>query len=224
MKERRFILDAILKERGFSVADFMRMSGMSRSTIDDVRNRNGVGRRDTLEKIVAALGLGSSEELFELVECEDEQATTKSIPSVDAGQLREIAEGFRDDGDEEMYQRLMASVRKAGISVEAILDKADRLYKENDPEAIKEYVYAFSSAKPRHLPRMKVSVQRFLSLCEDENIQPALTLYKRIKEPGFEDYDMLFWLGTFFAKTRQSTQLITECFNLADALADKLTD
>jgi len=223
MKERKFLLDAILKQRGFSVAEFARMSGMSRSTIDDIRSKNGAGRRENVEKIALALGL-EYDELFEL-ESEDEQAVTTSTPSVDAEQLRRVAEGYREDGDDEMYRRLMASARKAGISVETILDKADRLYKDNDPDAIKEYNYAFSSAKPRHLPRMKLSVQRFLSLCEDaNNLQPALTLYNRMQEPGFEDYDMFFWLGTFFAETRQPSKLITDCFDLADKLADRLID
>ena len=219
MKERKFLLDDILKQRGFNVAEFVRMSGISRSTIDDVL-KNGGGRRETVEKIAAALGL-EYDNLFALVESGNEQLPSTPMPSVDTEQLRRIAEGYRADGDEEMYRRLMASSRKAGISVEILLDKADKLYKENDPDAIKEYAYAFSSAKPRHLPRMKLSVQRFLSLCEDENnIEAALTLYRRMKEPGFEDYDMLFWLGTFFAELRQPSKLITECFDLADQLID----
>ena len=98
---------------------------------------------------------------------------------------------------------------------------AEHIQMLNAAEAIREYIYAFSSAKPRHLPRMKASIQRFLFLCEAENnFQAVLTLYQRMKEPGFEDYDMLFQLGTFFADNRLDSKLITECFDLADKLTD----
>jgi len=219
MQTKVFLLDIILGQRGFSVADLARMSEIPRSTIDEIRKKNGAGRRENVEKLAAALGL-EYDDLFKL-EGEDILIPLARAPSIDVEQLRKIAEGYKDDGDEAMYRRLMASAQKAGICVEASLDKADAMYESKDPEAIKEYTYAFSSATPRHLQRMKLSIESFLSLCEEENnIQPALTLYRKIREPGFEDYEMLFWLGTFFAKTRQSSKLITDCFDLADQLTD----
>ena len=219
MQSKVFLLDIILGQRGFSVADLERMSKVPRGTIDDIRKKNGAGRRENVEKLAAALGL-EYDDLFKL-EGEDELIPLARAPSVDVERLRKIAESYKDDGDEAMYRRLMTSVKKAGISVEANLDNADSMYENNNPDAIKEYTYAFASATPRHLQRMKRSIEKFLSLCEKENnFQSALTLYRKIQEPGFKDYDILFWLGTFFAEQHLETNLITECFDLADQLID----
>jgi len=75
------ILDRLLAERGLSVSDLVRMTDISRSTIDDIRKRHG-GRRVNMDKIAAALKL-DYEDLFEKENPEPpEQEDERENPSV----------------------------------------------------------------------------------------------------------------------------------------------
>jgi len=72
------ILDRLLADRGLSVADLSRMTGMGRSTIDDIRRRQG-GRRENMDRIAAALNL-RYEDLFEAPKPPANNDTSESTP------------------------------------------------------------------------------------------------------------------------------------------------
>jgi len=216
---RKFILDELIKTRGLGIADVERMSGVPRSTVDAIRRNNGNGRKSNLDKLAESLEL-SYDELFR--ETDDKDDSRSNSDYFDNSDLLDIANEYLKEGNVKMHRRLTASAVKAGISVESILNRADAFYESGQYEdAVREYAYAFTSAKPRHISRIRKSAINFLTLFEDEyNFQPIIDLYRKVSQKAFVDYELLLRIGTFFAKNHFDNDLIIECFDAADEAAD----
>ena len=134
-----------------------------------------------------------------------------------------IAEQYEAEGNPAMYKRLSKMAVRMGIDVTTLLDKGDALYSSGDEEGAKgAYAQAILALKHRHIPRLKKSIRNYLDLCEKEaNIVPIIALYHMAKDLEFEDVELFYMIGTFFARTRQSDALVNECFDVVDALIDR---
>lgn len=211
---KEFILDIILGERGFSVADLTRMTGLGRSTIDDIRRKGG-GRRENLDKIAAALGIGY-EDLYRDKDDyipESSEATMHTVESTyDNSELLNIAERYRDEGNELLYQKLTVIAHMVGKDVNRLLDSADKCFAKADYEkAAGDYARAVLSLKPRHVSRLRKSLANYLAICEmEKDIQPIINLMRKINEPQYRDFEILCKIVEFLANNRVNEILILE--------------
>jgi len=215
---RKFILDRKLKERGMGVVDLSRMSGVGRSTIDDIRRNNGSGRRrETIEKLAAALEL-EYDDLYE----ETVSSPAGKNASYDSKELLDIAERYDTEGNQALYDRYSKLAARIGVNVEALLNEGDARYAAGDEEAAKGiYAQAIIALKPRYIPRLKQSLLNYFDLCEkDGNASPVKTIYDKAKDHCVEDVDLFILIGTFFSRTRQPDSLVNECLDIVDKLME----
>jgi len=216
---RTFILDRKLKERGIGVVDLSRMSGVGRSTIDDIRRNNGSGRRrETIEKLAAVLEL----------EYDDLYEDAAALPAgrsagLDSRDLLDIAERYDAQGNQAMYERYSQLASRIGVNVEALLGKGDALYSAGDEDGARGiYAQVVIALKPRHFPRLKQSLLNFFDLCEkDSNVTPIKAIYDKAKDYCIEDDELFILIGSFFSRTRQPDSLVNECLDIADKLMDR---
>lgn len=217
---RTFILDKTLQDKGIGIMDLSKMSGVSRNTIDDIRRNNGSGRRrTTIEKLAAALSM-EYDDLFE--DTPDDLPAERRTAGIDNTELVEIAERYEDEGNLAMYQELSGIASQIGCSVEALLDKGDTLFRSGEEEGAKgAYGQAMLALKSRHISRLKQSLPNYLGLCKKEhNAPPIINLYRLAKDLEFNDLELFYSIGTFFADTRQTDELVSECFRIVKALID----
>jgi len=218
---RTFILDRTLQDKGIGIVDLSKLSGVSRNTIDDIRRNNGSGRRrPTIEKLAAALDM-EYEDLFE--DTPDDIPAARKPSGIDNSELVDIAEQYECEGNLALYQKLSGIASQLGSSVESLLDKGDQLYDSSDEDGAKgAYSQAILALKPRHISRLKQSLPNYLDLCEkDHNAPPIINLYRMAKDRDVNDLELFYMIGTFFARTRQTDELVSDCFDIVKALIDR---
>jgi transcriptional regulator with XRE-family HTH domain len=214
---REFILDKILGERGFSVADLSRMTKLGRSTIDNIR-REGSGRRENLDKIAFALGI-EYDYLYENVEVSNDKNYINTF-IYDNSELTDIAVQYKNNGNEKMYQRFIATANKIGKDITEILNIADLYYSQGQiEEATHNYQHAALSLKPRHIERFIKSVPYYFEICKLSNdIQPIIDLFYKFKEPEYRNLEMLCMILIFFANNYIDESLINNCLDVIDKM------
>jgi len=219
---RTFVLDKVLTEHGLSVTELSRQSGVSRSTIDDIRRNNGSGRRrDNIERIAKSLGL-SYDDLFFESEADATPLNARRSAGFDNKEMLALAEHYSADGNQAMSVRLSKLALRIGVGVEDLLDEGDAKYQSgDDKEAMGLYARAKDALQPRHFPRMKQSLRNYLALCAQEgSVPPIKFIYDQAKDCEYGDIDFFAQIGTFFARTRQSDALVSECFDLVSELIE----
>jgi transcriptional regulator with XRE-family HTH domain len=227
---REFILDRILGERGFSVADLTRMAMLGRSTIDDIRRKGG-GRRENLEKIAAALGL-EYEDLF-LYDGEPlgmERQARKNRIFVGAD-LLDAAERYgqkdtRSDHKEHINLLTTTVANLLGMDVYKQLDEADAKFEDELYEdALDIYIQAMVSLKRRYAARLLASLPNILSVCmQNGNIHPVNALYRLVKDynPTEESFEILCRMAAFYLNEGTDDTMIMACLNKAKEHAHAL--
>jgi len=212
MQGREFLLDNILGERGFSVADLTRMTKLGRSSLDAIR-RNGGGRRENLDTIASALGIEYKDLYGELSVPQTEK--TGKLPesrAYDLSELVKYAEEYRSNGNEHLANALISVANSVGKDVNAILNHADDLYERGETEsALREYTLAFSSFKKRDLARILASLSNYMDVCTLLNdIRPIETLFFKAKGNNYECFEIFFEISIFFLKNKVDEDLIIE--------------
>lgn len=215
--QKFFLLDNILGERGFSIADLCRMTGLGRSTVDTIRKQGG-GRRENLDKIAASLGL-EYDELYRYAE-NSQNEESNVLNTFDNTELLEIAELYRDEGNEQMHRKFVSIANKVGKNVIEILEQADNLFKQQMfDDAAREYARAFLSFKPYHVERVLASLPNYFFICEMENdIQPIIQLFHLVKLEKYRNIEMLCRIAVFLARKHTDEKTILQCVDIIESI------
>jgi lambda repressor-like predicted transcriptional regulator len=220
---REFILDKILGERGFSVADLTRMANLGRSTVDDIRRKGG-GRRENIEKIAAALGL-EYEDLYSNDGTSLFNGYAKKEKRIFNGtDLLEAADIYakkdtRSENGEHIGILTQTVADILGEDVIRYFDEADAKYEEElFNEALEIYIKAMISLKQRFSQRLLASLPNILSICEQINrIHPVNALFKLVKDyrPTDETFEILCRMAAFYLSNGTSDPMIIESLKKA---------
>jgi tetratricopeptide (TPR) repeat protein len=221
---REFLLDKILGERGFSVADLTRLTKLGRSTVDDIRRKGG-GRRENLDKIASALGL----EYDDLYSSGSPAPQTRRAPvksdAFDNMALIDAVEQYhsddtRSDNRDYLYHKSLTLANKIGKNAAVYFDTADAMYAgELYEEAAREYARAILSLKPWHTARLLESLTNFLAVCEQEkDIQPVIDLFRKVEkyELHHTEFEIICRIATFLIKNRAPEDVILDCITATD--------